>query len=71
VVDFPDASTLIHFFWWRASLFRSRHDFVFEIIALRQQLVVLKGKSPGPRLSQWNRLFWIALRRFWTRWARR
>jgi len=55
--------------WWWASLFRSRHDLALEIIALRQQVVVLKRKNPRPRLSQWDRLFWVGLRRFWSRWA--
>src|SRR5215472_7650140 len=55
--------------WWWASLFRSRHEVALELVALRQQLIVLKRKNPRPRLSQWDRLFWVALRRFWSRWA--
>src|SRR5215470_6829587 len=38
-------------------------------VALRQQLIVLKRKHPRPRLSQGDRLFWVALRHFWSRWA--
>src|SRR5262249_17269262 len=60
---------LLSFLCWWASLFRSRHDLALEIIALRQQVGVLKRKKPRPRLSQWDRLFWVALRRFWSRWA--
>src|SRR5215470_17652429 len=33
------------------------------------QLIMLKRKNLRPRLSQWDRLFWVALRRFWSRWA--
>src|SRR5215467_5136400 len=60
---------LLSFFCWWASFFRSRHDLALEIIALRQQVGVLKRKNPRPRLSQWDRLFWVGLRRFWSRWA--
>ena len=54
--------------WW-ASFFRSRQDLALEIIALRQQVVVLKRRNSRPRWSPWDRLFWVALRRFWSRWA--
>src|SRR5438094_4290709 len=54
---------------WFATFFRSRHNLGLELVALRQQLGVLKRKNPRPRLSQWDRLFWVALRRFWSRWA--
>ena len=49
--------------------FRSRQDNALEILALRQQLAVLKRKRPRPRLNPVDRLFWIALRRVWPRWA--
>ena len=45
----------------------SRHDLGLEILALRQQAVVLKRKHPRPRLNSFDRLFWIALRRLWSR----
>ena len=54
----------VSFFWWFGSFFRSRHDLGLEVIALRQQLGVLKRKNPRPRLHGWDRLFWIGLRRF-------
>jgi putative transposase len=38
------------------------------VIALRQQLAVLKRKRPRPTLNCFDRLFWIALRRFWPGW---
>src|SRR5690349_15670386 len=60
---------LLTFLCWWSSLFRSRQDLALEIIALRQQVVVLKRKNPRPRLSQWDRLFWVGLQRFRSRWA--
>jgi transposase InsO family protein len=48
---------------------RTRHDLGLEILALRQQVVVLKRKRPRPRLNNLDRLFWIALRRCWSRWS--
>ena len=39
-----------------------------EILALRQQVAVLKRKRPRPPLSWSDRLFWIVLRRFWSGW---
>ena len=41
--------------------FRSRNDTALEILALRQQLVLLKRKRPRPRLNRLDRLFWIIL----------
>ena len=49
--------------------FRSRSEAALEILALRQQIVVLKRKRPRPRLNQFDRLFWIILRCVWSRWA--
>jgi hypothetical protein len=39
-----------------------------EVLALRQQVGVLKRKRPRPLLNCWDRLFWLALRRFWSGW---
>ena len=47
--------------------FRTRHDNAIKILALRQQLAVLKRKRPHPRLNPLDRLFWIGLRRVWSR----
>ena len=47
---------------------RCRADLALEILALRQQLAVLKRKHPRPPLKVHDRLFWIALRRFWPAW---
>ena len=49
--------------------FRSRSETALEILALRQQIVVLKKRRPRPRLNQFDRLFWIILRCVWSRWA--
>ena len=49
--------------------FRSRSEAALEILALRQQIVVLKRRRPRPRLNQFDRLFWIILRRVWSRWT--
>jgi putative transposase len=49
--------------------FRSRSDIALEILALRQQVAVLKRKRPRPNLNRLDRLFWASLRRCWPRWA--
>jgi putative transposase len=59
----------VAFLSWCGAFFRSRHDLGLELAALRQQLGVLKRQSPRPQLSRWNRLFWLALRRLWPKWA--
>ena len=51
------------------SFFRSRYDLALELVALRQQVGVLKRKKPRPQLSPWDRLFWLGLRRWWSQWA--
>jgi len=50
------------------AIVRSRADLALEIIALRQQVGVLKRKRPRPPLRAFDRLFWIPLRRLWPRW---
>jgi len=42
--------------------FMFRTDLALEILALRQQVAVLKRKRPRPELSRVDRLFWTALR---------
>ena len=56
---------------WAAvrALFRTRTDAALEILALRQQVVVLKLKRPRPPLNAYDRLFWTTLRSFWPRWS--
>ena len=52
---------LLAFLSWFGAFFRSRHDLALELVALRQQVGVLKGKNPRPQLSPWDRLFWLGL----------
>jgi putative transposase len=49
--------------------FRSRADTALELLALRQQVAVLKRKRPRPTLNSLDRFFWTNLCRFWPRWA--
>jgi hypothetical protein len=49
-------------------LFRSRRNLVLENLTLRQQLAVLKRRHPRPRLDLLDKLFWVAVRRFWSGW---
>jgi hypothetical protein len=50
-----------------AIFFRSRLDISLEVLALRQQVAVLKRKH-RPELNRLDRLFWIMLRNVWPRW---
>src|SRR6186997_1068997 len=47
----------------------SRRDTALEVLALRQQLAVLKRKRPRPLLNSFDRLFWTTLRRLCPRWT--
>jgi len=51
------------------AFFLSRHRLALESVALRQQLAVFKRKQPRPRLNHLDRLFWVALRRWYSGWA--
>ena len=51
-----------------ARLFRSQRNLLLENLALRQQLLTLKRRNPRPRLSHFDRLFWVMVKRTWTRW---
>jgi len=48
--------------------FRSRTDTALEVLALRQQVAVLKRKHPRPAVNRIDRVLWIWLRRVWPRW---
>jgi len=52
-----------------SAFLRSRCILGLEILALRQQLGVLKRKRPRPRLRTQDRIFWILLRRLWPAWS--
>ena len=47
---------------------QSRSDTALEVLALRQQVAVLRRKRQRPVLSSLDRLFWTTLRHFWSRW---
>ena len=47
--------------------FRGRGDTALEVLALRQQVAVLKRKRPRPKLNTFDRLFWTTLRRVCSR----
>src|SRR3984893_3065499 len=51
------------------SAFSSREDLVLENLALRQQLLALHAKRPRRRLTALHKLFWVALRTFWSGWT--
>ncbi len=49
--------------------FCSRVEIALEVLALRQQVAVLKRKRPRPVLSRLDRFFWIVLRHVWPKWT--
>src|SRR5580693_3519846 len=49
-------------------LLHARRSLLLENLALRQQLAVLKRRHPRPRLNLLDKLFWVAVRRFWSGW---
>src|ERR1700682_975156 len=49
-------------------IFRTRHRLLLENLALRQQLAALKRRHPRPRLSAFDKVFWVLSRRFWSGW---
>ncbi len=49
-------------------LLRARRSLVLENLVPRQQLAVLKRRHPRPRLDLLDKLFWVAIRRFWSGW---
>ena len=61
-------SFFVDFLACLGALVRSRYNLGLEILALRRQLVILKRKSPRPRLQLQDRIFWILLRRLWPAW---
>src|SRR6195256_894907 len=47
----------------------SRSDTALEVLALRQQVAVLKRQRPRPTLTRLDRFFWTTLRQPWPRWS--
>jgi hypothetical protein len=50
------------------SAVRSRADLMLENLALRQQLAAFAHSGRRPRIGATDRLFWMMLRRLWSRW---
>jgi hypothetical protein len=50
-------------FTWLGSFIRTRHDLALEIVALKQQLIVLKRRTKRRRLRWSDWLFWVIMRR--------
>jgi hypothetical protein len=50
------------------SAMRSRRQLVIENLALRQQLATMAGRR-HPDIRPADRVFWVLLRRYWSRWA--
>jgi hypothetical protein len=48
--------------------FRVRQSLLLENLALRQQLAVLNRRRQRPCLSPFDKLFWVAVSRFWSGW---
>jgi putative transposase len=50
--------------------FQSRSGLMFENLALRHQLAVLKRQVGKPKLRCADRLLWVGLRRIWPQWQK-
>src|SRR5260370_6333133 len=61
---------LWHLLGWMVSTFRSREDLVLESLSLRQQSLALHAQRPRHRLTALHKLFWVALRTFWSGWSK-
>src|SRR5215472_11579906 len=55
---------------WLFSAFRSHEELVLENLALHQQLLALYVQRPRRRLTVLHKLFWVALRMFWSGWRK-
>src|SRR5215469_6942062 len=49
-------------------VFRTRRAPLLENLVLRQQLAALKRKRRRPRLTAFDKAFWVLARRFWSGW---
>ena len=49
-------------------IFRSRRQLLLENLVLRQQSATLKRRHRRARLDLVDKLFWVAVRRFWSGW---
>src|SRR2546425_9147813 len=62
--------SLRHFLGWLVSSLSCREDLVLENLALRRQLLALHAQRPRRRLTALHKLFWVALRMFWSGWKK-
>jgi putative transposase len=51
-----------------ARLFCARRRLLLENLGLRQQLVVFKRRHPRPKLSAFDKFFWLTAKRIWSEW---
>jgi hypothetical protein len=49
-------------------LFKSKKDLLLENLALRQQLVKYQARNIKPKLTDFDRSFWVALKQVWAKW---
>ena len=63
-------ASLRHLLGWLVSVFRTQEDLVLENPALRRQLLALHAQQPRRRLTALHKLFWVALRTFWSGWTK-
>ena len=47
---------------------KSKSELIIENLALRQQLAIYQTKKTKPRLTNFDRSFWIALKQSWNKW---
>src|ERR1039458_9374895 len=62
--------SLRHLLGWMVSAFSSREDLILENLALREQLLALHAQRPRHRLTALHKLFWVALKTFWSGWTK-
>ena len=61
---------LLPFFRCLVTAFKIRRELALENLALRQQLAVLHRSAKRPRLSDFDRGFWVLLSGIWRDWRR-
>ncbi|MCP3944987.1 MAG: integrase, partial [Desulfobacteraceae bacterium] len=49
-------------------IFYSNAELRFENMVLHQQLATFKKEKTRPKLSRFDRIFWVFLRRLWRKW---
>jgi hypothetical protein len=55
---------------WLCSFSFERKTLLAEVLALRQQILILQRPRPRPRLTRGDRLFWVLLSIIWGGWKR-